>query len=70
MEGENAKVTVIAEEQKECKVSELKGNGVLVKLENTLEQVVIFVTISDISKESTSWFRLITSFESTESQIL
>ena len=37
MEGENAKVTVIAEEQKECKVGELKGNGVLVKLENTLE---------------------------------
>jgi len=35
--GDNAKVTVIAEEAKECKVASLKGNGVLIKLQDTLE---------------------------------
>ena len=30
-------MTVIPEEAKECKVQALKGNGVMVKLENTLE---------------------------------
>lgn len=37
VEGENAKVTVIQEEQEECKVGALKGNNVSVKIENTLE---------------------------------
>ena len=35
--GEQAKVTVIPEEQKECTVAALKGNDVMVKLGNTLE---------------------------------
>ena len=37
MEGDNVKITLTAEEQPECKVPALKGNGALVPLANTLE---------------------------------
>jgi len=37
IEGDKAKVTVVPEEQAECKVPELKGTGIMVKLEKTLE---------------------------------
>ena len=37
MEGDKAKVTVIPDEQAECKVQALKGNGILVKLVDTME---------------------------------